>query len=171
MPLPSACPPFSPAQEFCRMLNPQPDEQVLDVGCGLCGGYSACMPACAGGHCWPACHLCRLFCRWSHYFSCVGDCCLLRSTSAAHACLSSCSSAVACRRGALHGPHFWLLRLRNRPLRCVPAPLVRACLPACCTSLSRMHKPPTSHHTSASPSSLPQRAPPLPSATQCLQST
>ncbi|KAI3432717.1 hypothetical protein D9Q98_004260 [Chlorella vulgaris] len=25
-------------QEFCRVLNLQPDEQVLDVGCGLCGG-------------------------------------------------------------------------------------------------------------------------------------
>lgn len=24
-------------QEFCRLLNPQADEQVLDVGCGLCG--------------------------------------------------------------------------------------------------------------------------------------
>jgi hypothetical protein len=31
------------------MLNPQPDEQVLDVGCGLCGGYTA-----------PANSLCRL---------------------------------------------------------------------------------------------------------------
>lgn len=25
-------------KEFCRLLNPQADEQVLDVGCGLCGG-------------------------------------------------------------------------------------------------------------------------------------
>ena len=25
-------------KEYCRLLNPQPGEQVLDVGCGLCGG-------------------------------------------------------------------------------------------------------------------------------------
>lgn len=47
---PTSLNPPSIPQDVCRLLNLQPDEQVLDVGCGLCGEGGSCQvatPPCA----------------------------------------------------------------------------------------------------------------------------